>query len=83
MLDTAGATTVTYDVAIRINGQAVFTKSNIQHYYLTRWRKVFAIGSTTLAAITPDMTPFYASKALPPYLPSVDQCRQHAGRSEL
>ena len=68
MLDQAGATTVTYDVAIEVNSQVVFTKSAVRHFYLTRWRKIFEIGSTPLAAVTPDLGPFRASRALPAYL---------------
>ena len=68
VLDQTGATTVTYNVAIAVNDQTVFSKSTVQHYYLTRWRKTFAFGSAAVAAVTPDMTPFYASNALPPYL---------------
>jgi hypothetical protein len=68
LLDKAGATTVTYDATIAVNGQTVFTKPGVQHYYLTRWRKVFAVGTTPLATITPDMRPFNAAQALPPYL---------------
>src|SRR3954468_5159265 len=68
VLDKVGATTVTYDATITVNGQAVFTKAAVQHYYLTRWRKTFRFGTTPAAAITPDMTPFYNAGALPPYL---------------
>ena len=68
MLDTTGATTVTYDVTIVVNGQAVLSKSAVQHFYLTRWRKVFEIASTRLATVTPDITPFNQASALPPYL---------------
>jgi len=68
MLDTTGATTVTYDVTIVVNGQALFSKSAVQHFYLTRWRKVFEIASTRLATVTPDITPFNQASALPPYL---------------
>ena len=71
VLDQVGATTVTYDASITVNGTPVFSKSGIQHYYLTRWRKVFAVASTTLASITPDIAPFNASKAIPPYLSQV------------
>jgi len=71
VLDKSGATTVTYNVAIVLNGQTVFAKNSVQHYYLTRWRKLFTFGAAALAAITPDMTPFYAARALPPYLPLV------------
>ena len=71
VLDSTSATTVTYNVAIVLNGQTVFVKNNVQHYYLTRWRKLFAFGAAAVAAITPDMKPFYAARALPPYLPLV------------
>jgi hypothetical protein len=71
VLDKTGATTVTYDVTIRANGQTLFTKTAVQHYYLTRWRKVFAVGGTALSTPTPDLTPFNRSNALPPYLPLV------------
>jgi hypothetical protein len=68
VLDMTGATAVTYDVDIRINGVSRFSKAAVQHFYLTRWRKTFAIGTTTLAAVTPDVTPLNRSGALPPYL---------------
>ena len=68
VLDLTGATTVAYNVAVTVNDATVFTKSSVQHYYLTRWRKTFAFGSAAAAAVTPDMTPLYASNALPPYL---------------
>ena len=68
VLDLTGATTVVYDVAIAVNNQTVFTKSSVQHYYLTRWRKTFTFGPAAMASVTPDMSPFYASNALPPYL---------------
>jgi hypothetical protein len=68
VLDKTGATTVTYDVAIAVNGQTVFTKAAVQHYYLTRWRKTFLVGGTTLAQITPDVRPFNSARILPAYL---------------
>jgi hypothetical protein len=49
----------------------VFTKAAVQHYYLTRWRKLFATGSMPPAEITPDIVPFNETRALPPYLPVV------------
>src|SRR3954454_11915910 len=67
VLDQAGAAAVTYDVALAVNGASVFTKAAVQHFYLTRWRKTFAIGPAA-ATVTPDMTPFNTSGALPPYL---------------
>src|SRR5262249_43809681 len=68
VLDKTGATTATYDVAIVLNAQTVFTKTAVQHYYLTRWRKLFTFGSSAVATIAPDMAPFNAAPALPPYL---------------
>ncbi len=68
LLDKTGATTVTYDATITIGGQAVFVKTGVQHFYLTRWRKVFEAGTTPLARVTPDLGPFNVAKALPPYL---------------
>ena len=68
VLDKTGATTVTYDVSIVVNGLTVYTKAAVQHYYLTRWRKTFAIGGTALSQITPDFTPFNTSRILPKYL---------------
>jgi hypothetical protein len=71
VLDKTGATTVTYDVSISVAGQIVFTKTGVRHYYLTRWRKKFQVGAGTLAAVTPDLTPFNVARALPPYLAQV------------
>ncbi|MEO8678643.1 MAG: G8 domain-containing protein, partial [Vicinamibacterales bacterium] len=71
MLDKTGATTVTYDVVVWVNGQAVFSTAAVQHYYLTRWRKLFQVGSTAMSEVTPDLAPFNQSRALPPYLPLV------------
>ncbi len=68
VLDRAGAATVTYDVAIAVDRQAVFTRTAVQHYYLTRWRKVFEAGTMPLSAITPDFAAFNQSNALPPFL---------------
>ena len=68
VLDKTGATTVTYDVAIVVNGASVFTKAAVQHYYLTRWRKTFAIAGTTLSQVTPDLAPFNTTRILPKFL---------------
>ena len=68
VLDQAGATTVTYDVTIAVNGATVWSKAALQHFYLTRWRKVFDIGSGSAGSIAPDLTPFHQAGALPPYL---------------
>src|SRR3954471_5859827 len=71
VLDIAGATTVTYNVVMTVNGQTVFSQAAVQHYYLTRWRKVVSVGAAAVAAVTPDFGPFNRANALPPYLPIV------------
>jgi hypothetical protein len=70
-LDIAGAGTATYDVAIRVNGAPVFTQAAVEHFYLTRWRKTFAVGTSSIASITPDIAAFNRANALPAYVPSV------------
>lgn len=67
MLDKVGATTVTYDASIAVDGQVAFSAAAVQHYYLTRWRHVSEVGATSLASATPDIAPFNAANALPPY----------------
>ncbi|HVD91198.1 MAG TPA: hypothetical protein VNC21_02905, partial [Vicinamibacterales bacterium] len=67
VLDLVGATTTTYDVTLTVNGNAFFTKPAVQHYYLTRWRKTVTVGGP-LADVTPDIAPFNAANAIPPYL---------------
>ena len=79
MLNSADARTVTYDVAVTVPGATSFSKNNVEHAYLTRWRKLFS--SATFATITPDLTPFNLARALPPYLSIVaDQVDTHTGR---
>jgi hypothetical protein len=68
VLDMAGATTTTYDAAITVAGQRVFAKSAVEHYYLTRWRRVFEVGATPMSAVRLNLTPFYQARALPPFL---------------
>ena len=67
VLNKVGATTVTYDVAITVNSTQ-FSQSGVEHFYLTRWRKVFDVGPGMRGVVTPDMTPFNVSRALPKYL---------------
>jgi putative Ig domain-containing protein len=71
VLDQTGATTITYDVAVNIGGTNVWTKAAVQHYYLTRWRRVFEVGPSPFGSITPDIVPLNQARALPPYLPLV------------
>jgi len=68
VLDMAGATTATYDAAITVVGRRVFAKSAVEHYYLTRWRKVFEVGATPMSAVRLNLTPFHQARALPPFL---------------
>ena len=65
VLNQTGATTTTYDVEVRVNGQVLFTRAGVEHYYLTRWRKVFDLHAPA-ATVTPDLAPFNLSKAIPP-----------------
>ena len=44
VLDKVGASTVTYNVTLNVNGTPFFTKSAVEHYYLTRWRKMATVG---------------------------------------
>ena len=71
VLDKVGAATVSYDVAITVNGTPVFTQAAVEHFYLTRWRKTFPVGGTAFASIRPDIAAFTAASAVPPYLASV------------
>jgi Bacterial Ig domain len=68
VIDMAGAKTVTYDVAMTVNGQTAFAQAAVQHYYLTRWRKLVTVGAAPVATVTPDFGPFNRANALPPYL---------------
>jgi hypothetical protein len=65
VLNQTGATTTAYDVHVRANGQALFTRANVEHYYLTRWRKAYELQAPS-ATVTPDLAPFNLSKAIPP-----------------
>ena len=71
VLDMQGATTTTYDAAITVAGRSVFAKSAVQHYYLTRWRRVFEVGATPISAVKLNLTPFHQARALPPFLTMV------------
>jgi hypothetical protein len=69
--DVTAGNSVSYDLTVTIGGQSVFARSNVTHAYLTRWRKVFTTGGLTEAAVTPDVEPFYASRAVPRFHPQV------------
>lgn len=69
-LDDASASAAIYAVDISINGQPRFHRGRVEHFYLTRWRKLFPIGRNA-AEVTPDFAPFHDAGALPRYLPLV------------
>src|SRR5262249_37758322 len=66
VLNQTGATTTTYNVAVVGKGQSLFTQSNVQRFYLTRWRKAFDLDAPA-STVTPDLTPFNLSKAIPAF----------------
>jgi hypothetical protein len=66
-LDFKGATALTYNVAVSVNGKKLFHKDKVYHPYLTRWRKVFGVGLTP-SEVRPDFQPFFRARALPRYL---------------
>jgi hypothetical protein len=63
--DITAGNSVPYAVTVQIGGTTVYAKANVTHSYLTRWRKTFTTGGLIEAAVTPDVEPFYQSKALP------------------
>lgn len=69
-LDVTGATVVTYDVAITVAGDTVFSQSAVSHWYLARWRKVFGVGLTESTARL-DFEPAFQAGALPRYRSSI------------
>jgi hypothetical protein len=68
VVDHQVAGTVTYDTTITVAGRDVFTQARVEHFYLTRWRKVFELAQTPFAIASPDLAPFHRAGALPPYL---------------
>jgi len=70
-LDVAAADAIAYDVSVTLDGAEVFQRTAVQHRYLARWRQVFLTGVAE-ALVEPDFGPFIRSKALPPYLPTID-----------
>ena len=73
VLDVVEAKTLTYDVDVTVNNTFCFTTKTVEHFYLTRWRKLCEVNSVLpFGTIKPDMTPFNLSGALPPYLAIVN-----------
>ncbi len=73
MLDMVGATTVTYDAYIFVGDGPLpaFSRTGIEHFYLTRWRHTQEFGTFPFVPGTPDIASLNKTKALPPYLPLV------------
>jgi hypothetical protein len=69
-LDVAAADRVTYDVSIAFGGRPVFQQAAVEHKYLARWRRVFLNGLDE-ATVTPDIGPFIAARAVPPFMPTI------------
>jgi len=70
VLNQSDATTTTYDVSIVVKGDTKFQQANVEHYYLTRWRNSFDLDAPA-SIVTPDLTPFNLSRAIPPINPVV------------
>ena len=84
VLDLAGATTVTYDVTTaRQRQRRVHEDRASQHYYLTRWRKVFDRRRHRSPTITPDLAPFNARECDPAVPVARPQSDQHADGCDL
>jgi hypothetical protein len=67
VLDQKGATAVTYDVGVTVEGKSALRRDKVAHHYLTRWRKAFAPGLTE-SAVTPALKPAFEAGAVPRYL---------------
>lgn len=70
-LNLADATKVLYDVSIVADGQTVFERQSLEHWYMTRWRKTFNVGLTESEVVT-DFEPFHEAGAIPRYRNDVD-----------
>jgi hypothetical protein len=69
-LDIAAADRIAYDVTVNVGERLVFEKRGVDQAYLTRWRKVFAIGVDE-AGIIPDFASAVQAHAIPAYLDTV------------
>jgi hypothetical protein len=54
----------------------------LYHPYATRWRRMFAVGGLTEAAVVPDFAPFIAAGAVPAYMPTVNSLPRTIQRGE-
>lgn len=61
----------TYDVAVMVGGNTVYSRSALTHYHHARWRKTFWWGTTPQINIRENTAYLIASKAVPNYDQSV------------
>lgn len=73
VLNQRGAGAVDYAVDVVANGAVIYHHDTLTHWYLTRWRKVFALPGLTESSITPDFEPSQQAKPIPLYMGSVVQ----------
>lgn len=64
-LNVQQATWANYEVGIYVNNDLLWSKTNVQHGYLSRWSKTFFVGQQ--GTVKPDLTPAYLVGALPEY----------------
>lgn len=62
---------VYYGVDVWYGSKLLYQNDSVSHFYLTRWRKLFYIGNSTVAEITPDFSSFFNSGSLPTYLDGI------------
>ncbi|MFZ6691559.1 hypothetical protein [Undibacterium sp. SXout20W] len=58
---------ITYHLAVTVGGQTVYSKSSLQHYHHSRWRKTFWWGNNNNVAIAHDTAYLISTKAVPNY----------------
>ena len=70
-LNQTAGNSVVYDVEILNGSTSLFKRTNVTHWWLTRWRQTFALNGLQAAEAKLDFEPFYRAKALPRYLGSI------------
>jgi hypothetical protein len=70
-LDVPAGDAVRYDVTIRAGGKPLFEQTGVEHKYLARWRRVFALNLDE-AGVVPDFSSFAAAQALPAYVKTIE-----------
>ena len=59
-----------YSVDVQIGGQSAFSRSGVQHGWMTRWTKKFEQGQ--FSTVSYDFSPFQRAGALPQYYANMD-----------